>query len=154
MKISDLLDINIFNIDGEDYESTLKEDLEIDPSNPNEALVTQAKLLAMYGFAYEHALSYQKDLEAQLERKYAEIDADTRVTYARSHPQIKLTEKMVESIVKTNGSYIALNDQCRVAAATTGMLKAAYKAVEQRKDLIVTLSHNLRSEMKNSGILE
>lgn len=147
-----MLDINVFTIDGEEYESSLRDDLEIDAGNPNEALVNQAKLLAMYGFAYEHALAYQRDLESQLERKYAYIDAETRASYAQQ--SIKLTEKMVESVVKTNREYIELNDMCRDAAATTGMLKAAFKAIEQRKDLIVTLSHNLRAENKNSGLIE
>ena len=152
MKLENLLNIKMFTIADEEYETTLSEDLQVDTESVetiNVSLANQAKLVTMYGFAHEHALAHERKLEEDLEYAYAVLDSQARA--AANAAGSKLTEKMVENTVKTDPGYIELRNKYLDAKASSGLLKAALKGIEQRKDTAVTIAHNLRSENKNNS---
>ena len=148
MKFEDLLNVKVFTLGEDEYESTLKEDLAIS-DDLNKSLANQPQLVAMYGFAYEHALAEERKLDTQLEILEAQLDAQVRMELQAA--SIKYTEKMVANTVCTNQQYVKLQAKLHNAKTTAGLLNKAYQAIVQRKDAVVTMSHNDRAASKSNG---
>lgn len=154
LPLKDVLDIESFTIDEQEYENTLAEDLEVDPSSPltlQDSFARQAKLVAVYGFAENRAASCELQRKAEMERIYALVDSRTRNNFAVEGT--KFTEKVVHNVVITSPEYQLAQQKHLEAKKTATMLKSAREAIQHRKDMLVTLGANYRAEINNDPLI-
>jgi hypothetical protein len=137
MKLEELLQIESFQIGDKTFESTVEDDLNINSSNLDNEFCKHPKLMAIYGFAYEQANSYANKLEVDLERMYAALDHEVRVTSLVNGE--KVTEKIVENKIIIDERYLLLQNKLLDAQAQAGMLKAAKDAVSHKRDMIIQI---------------
>jgi hypothetical protein len=127
-----------------EYESKLAQDLFIDRGNLSGEYENHASRFAWYSTAYELAMDAELRLKVDLERGYAQLDAQARASMTAQG--LKITEKKVENMVITQQDYVALQDDYLNAKRNTGLLKAARDALIHRRDMLIGLGANYRAE--------
>ena len=136
-----------FKFGDKEYESQLAQDLFIDRSNLSGEYEAHASRFAWYSTAYELAMDAELRLKADLERGYAQLDAQARASMTSQG--LKITEKKVENMVITQPDYVALQTEYLDAKRNTGLLKAARDALIHRRDMLIGLGANYRAETQS-----
>lgn len=134
-----------------DYESTLDKDLYINRSDLSSEFSTHAERFAYYATCFEIASDKLRRLEVDLKRMYAVLDYQKRMEMQSSG--VKTTEKMIENMVLTADEYVALQTELLDAEKQVGLLKAARDSMAQRKEMLVSLGANQRTEFRADAAL-
>jgi hypothetical protein len=135
-----------YTVGAVDYTSKLDEDLYINRSDLNSEFSEHAERFAYYSTCYEIAADKFRRLEVDLKRMYAVLDYQKRSEMQGAG--IKSTEKMVENMVITADEYVALQTEVLDAERQLGLLKAARDSMAQRKEMLVSLGANQRTEFR------
>jgi hypothetical protein len=134
--------------------SEIQDDLYINNADLQEEFLRQPELYAWWASTCELA----KDLVAKqkffLERLAANIDHQARMeaeqaSQALGKP-VKLTEKMVENTVIGNSEYQKAMYHYLELKKQLGMLQAGKDAIEQKKDMLISLGANYRAEASSN----
>jgi hypothetical protein len=146
-KLSDLMKISI-KYGGKPYEFNLFEELQISQERLNKELTEQASSYSFLTMLHKSLIKQYEASEARKKRKYAEL----YVRYKKSIPGSGRppSDDLAKQMVEANKMYI------RVVKATIefkyqmGIIESAIRSYEQRKDMLQSLSANLRNEHRNS----
>lgn len=134
--------------------SEIQDDLYINHADLQEEFLRQPELFAWWASTCELA----KDLVARqkflLERLAANIDHQARMEAETASQAlgktVKLTEKMVENTVIGNKEYQTAMLQYLELKKQYGMLQAGKEAIEQKKDMLISLGANYRAEASSN----
>lgn len=134
--------------------SEIQDDLYINHADLQEEFLRQPELFAWWASTCELA----KDLVARqkflLERLAANIDHQARMEAETASQAlgktVKLTEKMVENTVIGNKEYQTAMFQYLELKKQYGMLQAGKDAIEQKKDMLISLGANYRAEASSN----
>jgi hypothetical protein len=134
--------------------SDLQDDLYINPANLQEEFLKQPELYAWWASTCELA----KDLVARqkflLERLSATIDHRVRLEAQQESERlgktVKMTETMVEHTVISSEEYQKAMLCYLDFKKQLGMLQAGKEAMEQRKDMLISLGANYRAEASSN----
>lgn len=135
------------------YVMDLNEDLSISKERINDELSKQPAMFAWYATLYELARSKTLKLKQSLDTIEAELNLEVRTETSKiksedsRYANLKLTETTIESIVRTNEKFKLAEDNYLTAKKDEGMLLVAKVAFEQRKDMLISLASNMRSEL-------
>ena len=132
-------------LNGKEYPLNLAEALEINESDLQSEYVRHATLFAFYATAYEMAVRDEKQLDMELDRLKAHLDAEGRNS-AVSAALPKFTEKMAENYVVGNIRYKEKSEELIAAQYKAGILKAARDALVHRRDMLLQLGSTQRQE--------
>lgn len=106
--------------------------VEVDINRLDAEWVGQPGLVARHGFALAEAKAEQAEAKAQLELIEAQTDNEVR-----SHPDAygieKVTEKVIETHVKTAQAVITARQRLQAASLTVDQLGVVMNALEHRK---------------------
>ena len=140
-----------YTVGAVDYESNLDEDLYINRSDLSSEFASHAERFAYYSTCFEIASDKLRRLEVDLKRMYAILDYQKRLEMQNSG--VKTTEKMIENMVITADEYVALQTELLDAERQVGLLKAARDSMAQRKEMLVSLGANQRTEFRADASL-
>lgn len=141
-KNSRLMNISI-SFGDEDFHFNLYEELIVDEDKINKEIREQASGYAFLAMLHKKLIRVAKDKKAEMEKTYAKkyvqykstIDPDTNRLYPKE------TAKEMATKSKAYNEVILEYNQ---AEENAGILEACVRSFEQRKDLIQTLSANIR----------
>lgn len=119
-------------------------EVKIDATNLNDEFIKQADLYHRASVAYESASSEESRLKTALELAYGMLDPQIRAQM--TDQGIKVTEGRVDAGVKTHPDYIAVEARYHAARANASLWRAACKALEHKKDMLIQLGANYRAE--------
>ena len=141
----------VYAVGTQEYKSTLDEDLFINRNDLNSEFASHAEKFAYYSTCYELAADQLRRYEVQLKRMYAIVDANKRAELINAG--VKFTEKMIENSVITDADYTALQEEVLQAERNLGLLKAARDSMAQRKEMLVSIGANQRTEFRADASL-
>jgi len=128
------------------YTSELDDHLYINRTDLSVEFAEHSERFAYYSTCFELAADKLRRLEINLKRQYAVLDIQKRQEAHLSG--LKMTEKMVENSVIIDDTYVAMQDECMEAERELGVLKAARDAMAARKEMLVSLGANFRTEFR------
>lgn len=134
-----------------DYTNELDDHLHINRTDLSVEFAEHSERFAYYSTCYELAADKLRRLEIDLKRQYAVLDIQKRQEAQLAG--MKLTEKMVENSVLVDDLYVALQDECISAEMQLGVLKAARDSMAARKEMLVSLGANFRTEFRADATL-
>ena len=139
---STLLEINI-SFGEESFHFNLFKELIISEEKINEEAIEQASSYAFLSMLHTKVLRVAKDKKAEMEKIYAKkyVNYKTTIDPDTKRPYPKETAKEMATKNPTYQEAIRVYHQAEEEAS---ILWSCVKAFEQRKDLIQTLSANLR----------
>jgi hypothetical protein len=119
----------------------------------NKDICNQSSLYAFYSSALADARS-KRDMAAQtLKDTRAAIDISVRKRAEETGT--KTTEGRIGSEVELNENVVRLKDRVLALEANVGKIEALVRSMEHRKDMLVTLGANMRTDVEKgvmSGI--
>jgi len=127
------------------YHLDLDTDLDIKKTEINDEMIKQPGQFAWYATLNELAKNKVQTLKSELELLEATLDQKTRRDWDDS--QGKMTETSVSAKIKMSPEYKELISRYLEAQKSQGILSVARSAFEQRKDMLISLASNLRSEL-------
>lgn len=146
--IEELISETSVVVAGKEYDLPIAEYLAVDPSHLEHEFTVHTQRVAIVGFAYEKALIHVQKLETQLGRMYALCDAKVRINLTFDLGNKKPTEAMVENAVRVEPEYQELENELLSAKEHLGVLRVLKDAMAHRKDVLVGLAANYRSEIQ------
>jgi hypothetical protein len=124
-----------------DYDFDLGKDLDIKTTQINEMLIGQPSMFAWYGVLAALAKS-------KANKKYSQLKQLQASKYLYYRDQLgKATEATVDAAIKSDEAYIKLESEYQQSEYEAQVLLIAREAFEQRKDMLISLSSNMRAEM-------
>jgi len=132
-----------------DYASTLDEDLYINRGDLNTSFSEHSAKFAYYATCFELAADKLRRMEVDLKRLYAVLDHEKRMDMLNSGA--KSTEKMIENMVITDDRYVIFQSDTLDAEKQLGLLKAARDSMAARKEMLVSLGANMRTEFRSDA---
>ncbi|NBU69925.1 MAG: hypothetical protein EBS53_00520 [Bacteroidetes bacterium] len=148
-KLSDLVPVHTVGV--VDYDSHLDEHLYINRSDLSSEFASHAERFAYYATCFELAADKVRRLDIDLKRMYAVLDAEKRGEMMNSG--VKTTEKMIENMVITDDRYVAVQSELMDAEKQHGLLKAARDSMAARKEMLVSLGANQRTEFRADAVV-
>lgn len=137
------LDVEV-TFNGITYQSSLEEDITINPSDLDSEFVEQSRKYAWWAILSEVAKDLMGQKKYQMELLYAKLDHEKRT--AAMTNKVKLTEKMVENEVITDPRYQKMMAEFLSIKKDYGVLLAGKEAFTQRKEMLISLGANYRAE--------
>lgn len=128
---------------GETLEFSTYRELQIDRSDLDTDLARQAAHYARFNFLYESCKSERMELESSLEDVEDELSIDIR----NQEGGKKLTETAIKEKVRRDGRWKALARRVRKSATDERFLLVFVKALEQRKDMLISLARSRMAEL-------
>jgi hypothetical protein len=144
-----MADINIqvtCEIDGVVHDLDIDDEIGIDAQDLDGEFVEQARKFARWAMLSELAKDKVATLKNRLEQLYARTDHRVRQEALTSNPPVRLTEKMVENSVITDGDYQQLLEALLRARKEHGLLVQGRESFIQRKEMLISLGANYRAE--------
>lgn len=123
----------------------LETDLEIDKTHLNDELSRQPSMYAWYATLHEMARNKVIYLKNELEVMEATLDQKLRSSWDVDSYG-KMTEAGVAARVKMDAKYHTLTNTYIKAQYHQGLLNVAKLSFEQRKDMLISISANMRGE--------
>ncbi|KAA0573421.1 hypothetical protein [Azospirillum sp. Sh1] len=123
-------------------------DLQINPTNMDDAIIRQAGLYAYYVSA--HAEAEGRLRQAKLERDVFTAALDKQLRDQALARGQKLTEKQVEMQVMLHPDWKVRVQRVNELEAAVSQLEGLVRAFAQKKDMLVTLATNIRAERQQS----
>jgi hypothetical protein len=153
------------NTDETFEEDVFSAELDIDLGNLQEALTTHGGRYFRYGklHAIAEKILGEQQLALEIEKRSHEtLEAKLNESYRTellSKPDVKVTEKLIASLVLQDENY--LNSQVEIDSIkaqlielqfTTSILALAEKIFSKRTDVLTTLGYMARSERESDGL--
>jgi hypothetical protein len=129
---------------GETYSVNYREELRCSEETINENLKDQPSFFAYYAVLAELADEALAETKLALEVTESVLDAKVREELTRAGT--KATETMIRGKIVLDESYLAAVSQVNTLKKNVGVLKAIKEAFNHRKDMLVTLGANMRSQ--------
>ncbi len=129
----------------------LKADLQFNPSDLQNAMLSQAALYGHYAMLAAKASLQRDQMETRLDIIKASLGKKVRVALSSSAG--KVTEAMVEQEVNRHRTYVAAKSALNEADAIAKLLQSTLKAMEMRRDMLVQLNKNATQEFNYSSAL-
>lgn len=123
----------------------LNVDLDINRENINAEMTNQPSMFAWY--AVLHELAKAKSVEMKRKEKAFRAELDKKIRSKAKEDEVKLTETAIDSIITTSPDFINIQKLCNNADLEAGLLNVARQAFEQRKDMLISISSNMRNEV-------
>lgn len=141
-KTSNLMNVSI-TFGGESFKFNLFEELVVSEDKINEEIQDQASSYAYLAMLHTKLKRVAKDKKVEMEKFYAKkfvmykttIDDETNRPYPKD---------LAKEMAIKNSAYQETIQEYHQAEENAGVLEACVKSFEQRKDLIQTLSANIR----------
>jgi len=147
-----LLDHLTIKLDKNSYECNVNQELKVDPNNMNEEFERQAGKFAWWGTLMELARNdYLKKRQQRKETEASEY-AELRKLFEKDGKRV--TEKQLETKVTLSPKVKACVIAEIEAQKQANILAVITEAFRQRKDMLVSLGSNLRTEMKDVKVLK
>lgn len=127
---------------GERFEFSSAAELLIDRDDLDTELARQAAKYAWFYLLRERARHEKAELEALYEDTSYEVDQEVRKSLEK-----KVTETEIKAIVRSNGKLKQIAKKLRDLEANDRQIYAFVQALEQRKDLLVSLARSRNLEM-------
>lgn len=143
---SDLMNISI-KYGGKTYKFNLFEELQVSEAQVNRELKTQAS-----------SYSFLTTLHKSLVKQYEQAEARKKKVYAQLYVKLKTqsntggrppSDDLVKQQVESNKLYQKVVNNTIQYKYQMGILESAVRSFEQRKDILQSLSANLRNENKS-----
>lgn len=142
---SDLMNVSI-KYQGKTYKFNLFEELQVNEVSINKELKTHASSYAFLTQLLVHLEKLSKELEVDQKATWSKVySKNKQKTGSNGRP---LTEDQAKANADRSLTYILAHKQWLNALFQKGVIQKAVIAFEQRKDLIQSLSANLRNENK------
>jgi hypothetical protein len=139
-------------INKENYESELYDNLTIDDTDLDKEFVEQPRLFAWWAAVETLIKDLYETKKTQLKRDYAVIDA--RVREEGKITETRLTEKMIENTVITDPKYQIAENELAEIRKQFSLAHVGKEAFEQRKEMLISLGANRRSEVSANPIVK
>lgn len=130
-------------MNGKVYSVDLDEELKINTNNLLKELMEQSAKYARFSSMYEISKVLLGRREHQLEKLCARLDYEKRKQWKYG---FKCTEHAIKQAILRDKRYIEFHRKVTSARLQVGLLYAAKKSFEQRRDMLVQLSANQRQE--------
>ena len=123
----------------------LSDDLKIDPFNLNGEIIQQPGL---YGYYAEQLRLAQRALKLEkLNFDVFESALDRQIRDVALSKGEKPTERMIETRMRANDNWVIKKRNIIELESQVDQLDAVVRSLGQKKDMLVTLASNIRSEM-------
>lgn len=129
-------------------ESYLLNRIKIRKDDLNNEMVIQPKLVAIAGGKLE-ALQAKLDL---LDHQIEVLESQLYVNFLKKLVDEKPTQKLLDSKVKSDKRVRALKSEYLNVAKTLGMVKARYKALLCKTEMLKEIAYNTRKELEQGVI--
>jgi hypothetical protein len=139
-------------INKENYESELYDNLTIDDTDLDKEFRQQPRLFAWWAAVETLIKDLYETRKMQLKRLYAVLDS--RVREDGKATKTKLTEKMVENTVITKPEYQKAENELSKIRKQFGLAHVGKEAFEQRKEMLISLGANRRSEVSANPVVK
>lgn len=140
----------VLDVFGKPYEVTLPDLVKIGEETINDDISRQPGLYAFYASALADA-KLRRDAAAQaLKDTRAATDLDYRKQ--AEEMQLKSTEKKIEALVELHGAVVKRKELALVAEGNVGKLEAIVRAFDHRKEMLITLGANLRTDVEKGAM--
>ena len=130
-------------INGRVYKVDLDIELKVNTNNLLKELMEQSAKYARFSSMYEISKVLLARREHELEKLSAKLDFEIRKNWKYG---FKCTESAIKQAILRDKRYIAFYKKVDVVRLQAGLLYAAKKSFEQRRDMLVQLSANQRQE--------
>jgi hypothetical protein len=132
------------DLDGVKFTRVLVDDLAIDGADINGEFMNQSELFAWWATVSELAKDKVNRIKFQLDRIYALKDHAVRLELTAN--KAKITEKVVENAVISSKEYQECMLELLESKKQYGLLQVGKEALTQRKDMLISLGANMRTE--------
>ena len=134
-----------------EHSVSLSERLKVDRNNLTQELSEQPALFAYFASLEQDARDRYNRTKLDLELYEAQQDVKIRYVMTQQRPAGQwIMDKEVDRRIKIDPRWLQLYEAFLDASKDWGMLQAARQAFEQRKDVLVTLTHQARIESAQS----
>ena len=149
------------NVNNKDWGNPIEDDVHIDQGNLDQEFLSQPEKYAWWAFLTEHAKAQVNEVKNEMDQLYARLDHKVRAKAQmaavdaktnKSSP-IKYTEKMVENEVITSKEYQEVMTRYNHAKKQAGLTAAGMNAMLQRRDMLLQLGANYRTEGQADPII-
>jgi len=137
-------------LEEDEYDLKYQEELKFDESTIDEDLKKQPSYFAWYSVLYAMAEDALGKAKLDLELLEANLDPFYRLKLTEGG---KVTEPMVASAIKTDDKYIEAIYKVTELKKAVGILKAIKEAFDHRREMLLALASNMRSQIKNPELL-
>jgi hypothetical protein len=134
-------------VNGEIQKRNLTDDLKVTEDHINEHLKAAPGIIAWWYKMYEISRTRVLKKEVQLERVAAELDVEIREDM--ENREEKITDVRVQRAIQLNKRYQAIQDELLDMKETLNFFKFATKGLEEKRSTLISLSSNMRSEIKS-----
>lgn len=119
---------------------TLKKEIVI--KDCMDSLIGHSELFLKYAFMYSEASSVKDEAKWQVEKVFAIIKEGLR----RAESSGKITEARLDALTTGSPDYMEAKEEYLKASEKETALKLAMQALSIRKDMLISLSANMREE--------
>ena len=128
----------------------IQDDLKIDEHNINQVLMEQSSKYAWWANLHEIVKRYREAEERKLEHLASQLNLQVRESFKQQ--KVKPTKDMVDACITTNQSYQQQLESVEDWKYREGQLQAVVRAFNQRKDMLIQISAELRQTNKDKEI--
>lgn len=131
-------------VDEEGFAEQLMADVAINPNDLDSAYIEQASLFAFYAEQSRLASKKMDNFKLRIDAVEAELDKQFRDEAVGSGS--KVTEKAIEQAIGRDPKYVKAVMSYNDAKATAQMLRDVLDAFKNRKDMLICIGNDRRSE--------
>lgn len=142
MSIKDL-DINI-RLGNIEFKNDIFEESKVNTADLEGELEIVAEKYAYYSTIEDIAIKIKDKKALQLEVLMAKIDEEKRIQLSRENPTIRITEKMVDNMVKTDPRYIQAKEDLIEAETNVRLARTSKLSMQIKKESAASLNANQR----------
>lgn len=143
LKRQDLLRLQ-FALNKRRYKIDLIAELRINDNNLNTEIEQQPAKFAWFAVLYNHAVSTYDKLYEYKKEVYAKLDK--RVRQRLEDRGQRVTDKKVDAIIRRSTAYKKITNRVLDARHDMNILQYVVESFRQRKDMLQSLSVNIREE--------
>lgn len=132
------------------FDRNINEDLEVHPHNLDEALMYQASLYAYYSIRLQQMNALRDQAEFEYDKALNEHMSIVRDELTGSG--VKTTDKIVTAMVNSRPEVLEARQKFLDKSSDRDQLYALVRALEHKKDAVIALAYQRRSEMEAIGL--
>jgi hypothetical protein len=148
-------------VNDRDWGNPIEDDVKINQSDLDQEFLNQPEKYAWWAFLMEHAKAQVNEVKNELEILYAKLDYQVRAkaqvvavdAKAKKTVGLRYTEKMVENEVISSKEYQEIMSRYNEARKNAGLATAGMNAMLQRRDMLLQLGANYRTEGQADPII-
>lgn len=141
-KVSEIMVVNV-TFGSEQFIINLYEELVVDENTINKEIKEQPNHYAFLGMLYKKLIRLAADTEKEMEKKFSEVYVKYKEKINDNTGRV-YDKEYAQHIANASPKYQELRTKFLKLKADAGDVDVCVKAFEQRKDLIQTLSANIR----------